>query len=70
MKGKPLNRASLDKKISVRVDADRYLDLEQYAFDEGMSASFLVRHLVYRFVEDFKRQSSTRASSRIAGVDR
>ncbi len=65
-----MNRSSLDKKISVRVDSDRYFDLEQYAFNEGMSVSFLVRHLVYRFVEDFKRQSSTATGSRIAGVDR
>ena len=65
-----MNRSLLDKKISVRVDADRYADLEQYAFNEGMSVSFLVRHLVYRFVEDFKRQPRMTASSRIAGVDR
>lgn len=54
----------LDKRITVRVDNTRFAELERYADNEGMSVSFLVRHLVYRFIEDFKRQKHTKAAFR------
>ena len=45
----------LDKKITFRIDQKRLDELETYALREGMPVSFVVRHLVIRFLEDRRR---------------
>ena len=45
----------LDKKITFRLDKARVDELESYASREGMLVSFVVRHLVIRFLEDRRR---------------
>ncbi len=52
----------LDKKVSVRMDADRLAFLEECARAEGFSVSVIVRHLVYRFVEDRRKHAVSRLS--------
>jgi hypothetical protein len=47
--------AVLEKKITFRLDAKRLGELEQFASVEGASVSFIVRHLVYRYIEQQRR---------------
>jgi len=42
-------------KFSLRLDADRYSLLQEIADREGFNVSMIVRHLVYRFLEQEKR---------------
>ncbi|MEZ4599216.1 MAG: hypothetical protein R2940_05460 [Syntrophotaleaceae bacterium] len=54
----PLN--NLDRKITVRLDADRYRQLDEYARREGFTVSVIVRHLLCRFLEDLRRNPGGR----------
>jgi hypothetical protein len=46
---------NLDRKVTVRLDADRFDQLEEYARREGFTVSVIVRHLLCRFIEDQRR---------------
>lgn len=48
-------KGRLEKKITFRIDDDRLKELERHASWEGMPVSFIVRHLVIRFLEDRRR---------------
>jgi hypothetical protein len=45
----------LERKVTVRIDPDRFGQLEAYARREGFTVSLVVRHLVCRFLEDRRR---------------
>lgn len=45
----------LDHRLTVRLDADRFGALEQMARREGFSVSIIVRHMVYRYIEQQRR---------------
>lgn len=47
----------LQRRFTIRLDADRYDELERYSDREGFSVSIIIRHLVYRFLEDQRRLS-------------
>jgi hypothetical protein len=49
------NAAALDHRLTVRLDADRFGVLDQMAKREGFSVSVIVRHLVYRYIEQQRR---------------
>jgi hypothetical protein len=42
-------------KFSLRLDSDRYEMLQDLAEREGFTVSMIVRHLVYRFIEQERR---------------
>ena len=42
-------------KFSLRLDAERYELLQDIANREGFTVSMIVRHLVYRFLEQEQR---------------
>ncbi len=42
-------------KFSLRLDAERYELRQELAEREGFTVSMIVRHLVYRFLEQEKR---------------
>ena len=46
---------NLDRKVTVRLDPDRFDELEAYACREGFTVSVIVRHLLCRFLEDQRR---------------
>ena len=46
-------------KVSLRLDAERYELLQELAEREGFTVSMIVRHLVYRFLEQEKRLIGT-----------
>jgi len=46
-------------KFSLRLDADRYEMLRDLAEREGFTVSMIVRHLVYRFIEQEQRLIGT-----------
>ncbi len=50
-----LKKDLLEKKITFRIDQKRLDELERCASFEGMPVSFIVRHLVFRFLEDRRR---------------
>lgn len=45
----------LDRKITLRLDEDLVTELQDYARKERVSVSFVLRHLVLRFLEDRRR---------------
>lgn len=51
----PAAPGNLDRKVTVRLDADRFAQLESYARSEGFTVSVIVRHLLCRFLEDQRR---------------
>lgn len=53
--GNGFNAAALDHRLTVRLDADRFGVLDQLARREGFSVSVIVRHLVYRYIEQQRR---------------
>jgi hypothetical protein len=56
--GHPTDRTralALEKRLTIRLDADRLEELEDYAFREGFTVSVIVRHLICRFIEDQRR---------------
>jgi hypothetical protein len=48
-------RGDLDQRVTFRHDAAHLEELEEYGKAEGMSNSFLVRHLVIRFLESKRK---------------
>lgn len=50
----------LDRKVTIRIDPDRFDQLEDYARREGFTVSLVVRHLVCRFLEDRRRLGGSR----------
>jgi hypothetical protein len=46
---------NLDRKVTVRIDAERFDLLEDFARREGFTVSVIVRHLLCRFLEDQRR---------------
>jgi NRPS condensation-like uncharacterized protein len=46
---------TLERKVTFRLDAARFDQLEDYARREGFTVSVIVRHLVCRFLEDQRR---------------
>ncbi|SEA48408.1 hypothetical protein SAMN05660420_02247 [Desulfuromusa kysingii] len=57
----------LERKITFRIDDDRMKQLEQCASFEGMPVSFIVRHLVIRFLES--RRTEHILLKGMAGLD-
>lgn len=49
------NGGLLEKKVCVRLDRERFEELEDLARREGFTVSLVVRHLVHRFLEDRRR---------------
>ncbi len=47
----PKKRKNLEKRVTFRLDQRRLELLEGYADCEGCSVSFIIRHLVNRFVD-------------------
>ena len=47
-------------KFSLRLDSDRYTIFQEIANREGYTVSMIVRHLVYRFLEQEQRLIGTR----------
>jgi hypothetical protein len=48
-------KVNLERKVTVRLDADRFDELETYARSQGFTVSVIVRHLLCRFLEDQRR---------------
>lgn len=46
---------NLERKVTVRLDADRFAQLESFARSEGFTVSVIVRHLLCRFLEEQRR---------------
>jgi len=51
------------KKVTFRIETDRFEALELYARSEGASVSFIVRHLVMRFLENAERMKDYKGLS-------
>jgi hypothetical protein len=49
--------STMDERLTIRMDTKRRDLLEEYAKCEGMPASLIVRHLVYRFLEQQQKLS-------------
>lgn len=60
-------KTPLREKVSFRLDADRLRYLERYAGREGVPVSWIIRHLVCRFVEDQRRNFSPVNLGKIGG---
>lgn len=52
--------SNLDRKVTVRLDPDRFDQLEDFARREGFTVSLVVRHLVCRFLEERRRLGGCR----------
>jgi predicted DNA-binding protein len=50
-------KTNLTRQIAVRLDPERFEQLDAFARREGFSVSLVVRHLVCRFLEDQRRNS-------------
>lgn len=46
---------TLARKVTIRLDPERFDQLDRFARREGFSVSLVVRHLVCRFLEDQNR---------------
>jgi predicted DNA-binding ribbon-helix-helix protein len=46
---------NLERKVTVRLDLDRFDQLDDIARREGFTVSVIVRHLVCRFLEQERR---------------
>lgn len=44
-----------NKRLTIRLNEDHFNELEALACREGSSSSFIVRHLVIRYLEDKRR---------------
>lgn len=51
------NGGLMTRKVTIRLDEKRFEELDNYAMQEGTSVSFIVRHLVVRFLENQRRLS-------------
>lgn len=56
----PSTARSLDRRLTVRLDSERFAALERIAMVEGFNASVIVRHLVYRFIAEKQRYGVVR----------
>jgi len=61
--------ANLDKRVSIRLESERFDQLDAFARREGFSVSLVVRHLVCRFLEDQQRQSVMASQDRFRQPD-
>jgi len=50
----------LNRKVTIRIDDSRFEELLDCSRREGFSVSTIVRHLVYRYVEDQRRHNPKR----------
>ena len=50
-------KTNLTRQIAVRLDPERFEQLDAFARREGFSVSLVVRHLVCRVLEDQRRNS-------------
>lgn len=57
----PAPVGNLQRKVTVRLDVDRFDQLEDYARREGFTVSLIVRHLLCRFLEDQRRLEGRRS---------
>ncbi|MDW7645824.1 MAG: hypothetical protein SCI25_12390 [Desulfuromonadales bacterium] len=55
MRKNRVRKSTLDTKITVRLDPSQLQKLERFADGEGITVSFMVRHLVRRFLEEKDR---------------
>lgn len=62
VKKPPRRRPAMGPRVSFRIDQDQLSALEQYAYRQGVSVAFVVRHLVNRFL-DHQRGSASRPSA-------
>ncbi len=51
-------KLEFEKRITFRLDEQHFEELADYAIREGMNFSFLVRHLVIRFLETQRKQAA------------
>jgi hypothetical protein len=49
------NGGLMTRKVTIRLDETRFSELEQKASEIGTSVSFIIRHLVIRYLESEKR---------------
>jgi len=47
----------LDKRVTIRLDGERFAFLERLAQREGFTVSLIIRHLVMRYVEREQRET-------------
>ena len=47
----------MTRKVTIRLDERRFHELSKFAMHQGTSVSFIIRHLVIRFLEDQRRLS-------------
>jgi hypothetical protein len=45
----------MEKRLTFRLDAQRFGELARLADKEGFSVSIIVRHLVYRYLEQQRK---------------
>lgn len=57
-----------DKKVTFRLDQRRATQLDHWADQEGVTVSFLVRHLVCRYLENMARMPHGTAVPRLGGM--
>ncbi len=50
-----------DRTITVRLNGAKFNELEGLARNEGFTVSVIVRHLVYRFLEEKRRYAAVRS---------
>jgi predicted DNA-binding protein len=49
------NGGNLERRLTIRLDAERFDRLEEYAKRDGYSVSLIVRHLLCRFLEEQRK---------------
>lgn len=57
----------LQKKVTIRLDDARFNELLDCSRREGFSVSTIVRHLVYRYVEQQRHLNASSRLGRVAG---
>ncbi|ANA40301.1 hypothetical protein A2G06_08320 [Geobacter anodireducens] len=62
-----VKRGGMTHKVTFRLDAKHHQELESCADTLHASVSFLVRHLVVRFLEDQRRNNPT-SVARLRGM--
>jgi hypothetical protein len=56
MSERRVKKTVLNRKLTLRLNANHLEELELYAMKEGINVSFIVRHLVCRFLEQERRR--------------
>lgn len=49
------NGGLMTHKVTIRLDENRYSELDRKAMELGTSVSFIIRHLVIRYLESERR---------------